>query len=184
MFNLRFGRDALGVSVAAAMLAACGGSAQFPNPTAQTASANAQTVGHVASPSNISPNRLRSSNGKTEHLRAPSVHEGSCGGDGLETRCYFFVKSGTATGPFPGTFNAFIKFFSSCQPPFGCGSSFYEQFTITSGTSKFKGKINGSGGPPAVFEYKTNNGYSGKVKIYSVGPLTRRHDFNEKFYGM
>ncbi len=169
----------LGAIVVSCLVTGC---AQFPNPTAQTATANAYTVGHVASPSNISPDRPGSRDRKTEHLGSRSVHNGNCGGDGIESWCYFSVKGGTAAGPFPGTFNAHVQFRSRCQPTFGCGSSFSERFTIISGSSRFSGNIDASGEPPGVFEYTTDNGYSGKVKIYAAG--LPRDRFNEKFYGM
>ncbi len=180
---------ALSVCAAAAMLAGCGGATQFPNPAAQTPRGNTGTVDRSASPSIVSSNRPDSGRGKVERLSASTVQVGKCGGDGFEFSCNFSAR-GRAVGPYPGTFFARNKERSSCGTfggKFFCGWSFNEHFVITSGASNILGNINANGPGPllGIHQYTTKNGYSGNVKIQSLGGVfSSGGDFSEIFHGM
>ncbi|MGB8907317.1 MAG: hypothetical protein WCC84_01075 [Candidatus Cybelea sp.] len=178
---------ALSVCAATVLLAGCGGSAQLPNPVAQTPLGNTGTVDRSTSPSIVSSNHPNSGGGKVERLTAPRVHNGSCGGNGFEEWCGFHAR-GTAAGPYPGTFFArseLREYWSSCAY-----WTFEEKFIITSGASKTVGTIDASGcggsiSIPGVYQYTTTNGYSGSVKIQSLGGnLGPDADFREIFHGM
>lgn len=182
---------ALSVCAAAAILAGCGGATQFPNPAAQTPLGNTSTVDRSTSPSIVVSNRPDSGSGKVERLRARGVREGNCGGDGIDTWCYFRA-SGKAVGPYPGTFFARNKWHERCGSfggYYGCSWTFTQDFIISSGASKIKGTIEAEGSGsfpiPGVYQYTTKNGYSGNVKIQSLGEFAGPDaSFREAFYGM
>ena len=177
----------LSVCAAAAILAGCGGAAQFPNPAAQMPSGNTGTADLSVLPSIGRNNRLDSSSGRVERLRARGVLLGDCYGiPGAFNECNYRTI-GIATGPFPGTFTAQMELFQNDQPLFW---AFSESFTIgrnskVTGTISVDGPGFGEVAVPGVYGYATTNGYSGKVKIQSLG----RHfgpdaDFLEIFHGM
>jgi hypothetical protein len=177
---------ALSVCVAAAVLASCSGTTQLPNPAAQPPLGNTGAVDRSASQSIVGLNRPDSGSGKVERLRAPEIQYGNCGGDGFQNWCYFRAR-GRAVGPYPGSFLARNKWRESCSPIFGCGGSFTQDFIIRSGATKIVGTIEVDGSPtPGVYQYTTKNGYSGNVKIQSLGGVfgTAEGDFREAFYGM
>jgi hypothetical protein len=172
---------ALVVCAAAVMLADCGGSAQLPNPTSQTSLGNASAADRAALPNDASSERIGSDSPSTETLTAKRVTH-HCFWNGTATICHFRTTApGTAVGPYPGTFTAHG---SSSEGSGRHGQplwSFKEAFTITSGSSTVTGTISGSGSgsSPKVYDYKTDNGYSGNAMAH-VGA---RH-FHEKLYGM
>jgi hypothetical protein len=61
-----------------------------------------------------------------------------------------FTASGTAAGPYPGTFVANGSWNYSVGPGGRASSAFNESFTITSGTSTVSGTIAGSWGVPPM----------------------------------
>lgn len=180
---------ALSVCAAAAILGGCGSSAQFLNPTEQTPVDDAVATQFASSSleavERVDPDR------NSEILRDLKVR-GHChnGGNQHYEKCFFHTTvPGTATGPYPGTFTARGGF--SDEPGIGSGHwGFGESFAITSGAYKIKGTIYAGGvgpGPrfPGVYQYTTTVGYSGNVKIQSLGKfLGSDTDFREIFYGM
>jgi hypothetical protein len=169
------GRYALSICAAATVLAGCGGATQFPNPGVPTPLGNASNHPDFGSVN-------------AERLRARGV-KGECGGDGTSWGCHFHAR-GRAVGPYPGTF------FAHCQSTWSKFSlktwwTFQEHFIIRSGSSKIDGtiEVNGTGGMfiplPGVYQYTTTTGYSGNVKIESLGQfLGPDADFREIFDGM
>jgi hypothetical protein len=154
---------ALIVCAAAAIPAACGGSAQFPYPTAQAALGSA-----------------RGSDSSSSETLKGSATVGCYGGP--PGHAGFAVKGGTATGPYPGTFRANGDFINKG----GVDGKWYfnESFTIKSGSSRISGMISGSGKKgiascptfgPHVLHYATTSGQQGKAQITIIQPS----DFSE-----
>jgi hypothetical protein len=168
------GRYALSVCAAAAMLAGCGGSAQFPSPIA----APRVEAGKLERPPSPSTERLKA--------RKIGTFRSGCGGDGFDEWCDFRAR-GKAKGPLPGPFTARCVWHEFSGQS-GYYWTFKEHFTITSGTSKVIGLINAGGSGafslPGVYQYTTRNGYSGNVEIQSLGVFSSSSDFLETFYGM
>jgi hypothetical protein len=182
------GHSALSVCVAAAVLAGCGGATQFPNPAAQTPPGNTDGVYGPASLSIVGSNRP-DSGGKVERLRARGDRvKGHCGGDGFVWGCLVRVR-GTAVGPYPGAFFARYQYQESTVSDHTYWS-FKEHFIISSGVFKIRGTIEGGGSGgisiPGVYQYTTTDGYSGSVKIQTLGGVTvgPDADFREIFHGM
>lgn len=178
----------LGVCATAAILAACGGSAQLSNSTALVPFANSHTVVRPASPSDIIPSAYVGASSNIERLIGMAKRN-KCKMLGEEETCHFvaFGKR-IARGLYPGTFTAKGTWTSEMTSiprcPAGCWT-FSESFTITSGATRIVGSISASGKGetfipiPGIYQYTTKNGYSGNVKISG---LVRR--FRETFYGM
>jgi hypothetical protein len=159
------------------MLAGCT-SLGSPNPTAQTPSFGSSLRGSAATST-------------LERLDAPNnkVHA-KCKGFSKNSFCTYTVR-GAASGPFPGTFVAKGEYTISGKPPerqpnCDCSWNFEENFTINSQKSKISGSISVGGDGkfqiPGTFHYTTKNGYSGRVKVRSIG--RDDSDFRETFYGM
>jgi hypothetical protein len=174
MKTITRGPYTLSVCAAAAMLAGCGGSAQLPNPAAQTSLGDA------------TPQRVGSASSAESLIGRVDITE--CVSFDVEI-CHFKVNGKRiARGPYPGTFTARGNWESELSSyPFCLGGcwSFSERFTITSGATKISGSISASGTGatfmpiPGVYQYTTTNGYSGNVEISAFLP-----HFGEAFYGM
>lgn len=133
---------ALNICVGAAILAGCGGSAQFPNPIALGPVANSNAADRLPSPSKVVPERVGSDSSSTERLTGTaklikpchSLHGKDRGGWGTH-----FSASGVATGPNPGTFTATGTWTGGGlpQPQW----SFSESFSVTSGSQTINGTI-------------------------------------------
>jgi hypothetical protein len=160
---------ALSVCAAAAMLVDCGGPLQFPNSDVQ-APLNARRTDVIASASRSSLEALKPDSARIELLAAESKGHCKRSHSGLFGSCDF-KASGTAAGPYPGTFTANGNYYF-CE--FYCMWTFGESFTITSGTAKISGTISALGGGlsppfPAFYPYESSFG-DGRVKIEAVGP--------------
>ena len=181
----------LSVCAAAAMLAGCGGSPQFPNPTAQAPVSNASTSKRVASPSFATPDRIGASSSDNEVLTGKAtLHR--CHPYGLEFFRRFSHAQGKATGPYPGTFTAsgqwgVSELIYNGKEKFFWG--FSERFIITSGASKVSGTIEGmssenpfpsctSFGPQAL-QYTSNYG-DGNAHVQII----EKGDFSETLDGL
>jgi hypothetical protein len=184
------GHYALSVCAALAILTGCGGTTQFPNPVAQRSLGGTGTGFRVTSPSFATPEGVRSDSSGREVLigKAKEAHCQSTGERTIVTTCNFKVHGKhIARGLYPGTFTAKGTLESEYSYPFcvpGCWS-FSESFTITSGATSIVGSILAGGRYaknipiPGVYEYTTQNGYSGNVKISALIP-----HFRETCYGM
>jgi hypothetical protein len=137
---------ALSVCAAAAMLAGCGGSAQFPNATAQTPLSRER--------SDSSGNEVLTGKIHTHCKSRPS---------GLSSSCKFHTTHpGKATGPYRGTFTADGGYGDSLVGPFE-GAYFDESFTIISGSSTITGSIScgpfaSASCPPSSYSSSVGNG--------------------------
>jgi hypothetical protein len=171
MKTVLHGHYALSVCAAAAILAACGGSAQLPNPVAHSL-ATPQRVGRSSSGSEVLYGTARVRSGRCRRSSGSFTH---------------FSAHGKATGPYPGTFTAKGRWSEDCfsgmqsRPnTFFCGWTLDETFTIKSGTSKVFGTVKGTGGegwfpsctvfgpePYYYVQYTSNHG-SGTVSIQSI----------------
>lgn len=174
-------RYALSVCTGAAMLAGCGGSAQFPNPAAQAPLNGRRTIDVIASASRTALEDSKPDSSRIELLTAEAQGHCKRSHSGLSGSCDF-KAGGTATGPYPGTFTANGSY-NFCY--FYCVWSFGESFTITSGTAKISGtifKMRGGSSPPfpAFYPYTSSLG-DGRVKIGAVGPYG---PFREKVHGL
>ncbi len=169
----------LSVCAAAAILAACGGATQLPNPTAQTPLGNAHTAKQVASPSFSTPERVGPNSSGTEVLTGKAKIIKPChairGKHGkIQGWSTSFSAHGNATGPYPGTFTASGSW--SNYPTFPPQSQwlFSEGFTITSSLSTISGSSNAIGfhDPPSctVFKHQnvpyTSGSVTGNAKIH------------------
>lgn len=173
---------ALSACAAAAMLAACGGSGQLPNPAAQTPLGNAG-IHRMPSPNDTTPLGIRPNSSGTEKLSG-TARLGQCrehyifDGNIVVGEAYRmdFRGRGHATGPNPGTFTAHGHWGFEYE----FGSEFWqlvEDFTITSGASTISGTIQG-GGPgggsapfptctlfgPEMASYGNGNAYIKRIK--------------------
>jgi hypothetical protein len=160
------------------MLTGCG-SLPFSEPTPGT-------------PSYATPQRLERGSSDPERLSAPKqkVHT-TCKGFSKTSFCTYTV-TGKASGPYPGTFSASGEYTVSGRPPASpncsgrCSWNFEERFTIRSKKSRISGTISAGGNGnfpiPGPFHYTTKNGYSGTVKVQSIG--LHDSDFRETFFGM
>lgn len=174
-------RLALGVCAAAAMLAGCAGPSQFPNPDVQAPLIGRRTIDVIASTSRTALADSKSNSSKIELLTAEAKGHCKRGPSELFGSCDF-KASGTATGPYPGTFTASGSY-NFCEVY--CMWTFGESFTITSGTAKISGTISklgwGNSPPfPAFYRYTSSLG-DGRIKIEAVGP---DGPFREKFHGL
>lgn len=133
MITLRFGRHALGICAAATTLAACGGSTQFPNLTAQT------PLGKAGTPQRVGPNYSGTEvfTGKAKLIKPCHDEKG-----GSFTH---FSAHGNATGPYPGTFTASGLWNFSYNMHHQPSWVFAETFTITTGSSTISGSMNDIG---------------------------------------
>ena len=177
----------LSAVVLSCLVGGCGGSAQSPNPTAQTPLGNAGTAFQVATSSFATNERVGPSSSTTEVLRATNVHFG--GGLCIYPGGAFSVRRGTrtASGPYPGTFTAHGYF--GVVPHHAPAWYFSESFAIRSGTSKISGTISGGGnrnGPvgcdkfgSARLRYTSNHG-SGDAQI----TIIQRGDFSETLHNL
>jgi hypothetical protein len=145
---------ALSVCAVAAMLASCGGSAQFPSSTAQ---APLGRIGFGSSGNEVLDSRIV--------LNCVSFYF---------QVCHFHTKHlGHATGPYPGIFTVKGSWRSSLR--YGM-SPISESFTIVSGASKITGSLTYSSS--SGYGYTTSIG-NGKAKI-RVGERRLR----EVLYGL
>jgi hypothetical protein len=156
----------LSVCAAAAILAACRGSAQLPNPAAETPLRDARTAKQVSSPSFPTRERVGSDSFSTETLSGSAEVDCHASFDNST-----FSASGTASGPYPGTFAA--KGYWGPNPQ---GYYFAGSFKIRSGASKISGTIGGfwfygkrfhgtcATFGPNVAQYSANS-VQGKVKV-------------------
>lgn len=147
---------ALSVCAAAAMLVDCGGPSQFANSDVQ-----APVSARLTEPPGSPRIELLTGASKGHCKRSHSGLFGSCD----------FKASGTATGPYPGTFTAHGAYYF-CEVY--CMWTFEQSFTITSGTAKISGStsvIRGGLSPPfpAFYPYTGSLG-DGRIKIDAVGP--------------
>jgi hypothetical protein len=176
----------LSVCAAAAVLAACGDSTQFPNTAAQTPVGNAITSKRVASPSFAMPERIGASSSGNEVLTGTAtLHRCRPQGFGFFRR---FHAHGKATGPYPGTFTANGTWGITCFQKL-CYWGVNERFIITSGPSKVSGTItgnptSGSAGTckafgPASQQYTSNHG-DGNADIQII----KKGDFSETLDGL
>ena len=162
------------VCAAIITLGGCGGSAQFPNPTAQAALGSARRMDRAESPNYTAPEHVGADSSSSETIKGSATV--ACGPP-PPGRGDFAVKGGTATGPYPGTFRAKGIFTNKG----GVGGSWYfdESFTIKSGSSRISGTISGSGKKgvascptfgPHVLHYATTSGHKGKAQITIIQP--------------
>jgi hypothetical protein len=145
----------LSVCTAAAVLTACGGSTQLPNPTGKTPVGYAITSKRVASPSFATPERTSADSsgsevltGKAKIIKPCHTIRGQHGKrQGSSTS---FSAHGNATGPYPGTFTASGSWASYPERTGHLEWDFGETFTITSSSSTISGSILTFGlyGPP------------------------------------
>ncbi len=145
----------LSAFVLSCLVAGCGGgSAQLPNPTAQTLIGNAGNTDRGTSPTYTTPRHVASDSSHREVLIGTAevtCHEGS------SYSASAFHAHGKATGRHPGTFIASGNWewdFSSVGTHVTFSWGFNESFTITSGSSKFPGKADAGGNnfpPPKAF---------------------------------
>ena len=127
----------LSVCAAAAMLAGCGGSSQFPNPDVQAPLNGRHTIDVIASASRTALEDSKPDSSRIELLTAEAKGHCKRSPSGLFGSCDF-KASGTATGPYPGTFTA-KGTYNVCETY--CPWFFSESFTITSGTAIISGTI-------------------------------------------
>ncbi len=169
---------ALSVCIVGAMLAGCGGSTQFPNPAAQTPVGNAITSKRAASPSFTTP-RVGSDSSSTERLIGIAKLKCRYESDIPTTS---FRASGTATGPYPGTFTAKGGwwFYNSLQ---GLIWAFHESFTIRSRTSTVSGTFfpgtEGGGRTPWCRRFVNSVPYTSGSKTGNARVNIQRSDFRE-----
>jgi hypothetical protein len=182
---------ALGVCGAAAMLAGCGGSSQFPNPTAQAPVRNAISSKRLASPSFAMPERIGANSSGAEVLTGKAtLHR--CHSYGFEFFRRFSQAHGKATGPYPGTFTASGQWGVSELVINGSVDFFWgfsERFIITSGASKISGTIGGMSDEksfpsctsfgPQTLQYTSNYG-DGNADIQII----EKGDFSETLVGL
>jgi hypothetical protein len=183
---------ALSVCAAAAIFAGCGGSTQFPNPTARAPVGNAITSKRVASPSFATPERAGANSsgnevltGKAKIIKPCHTVRGPHGGKhGSITS---FSAHGNATGPYPGTFTASGSWTVSCNRIFQCFWTFNETFAITSGSST----ISGTAGTPGfgslsctMIENLTVPYTSGSVSGNASINILQKQDFSETLDGL
>jgi hypothetical protein len=180
---------ALSVCAAAAMLTGCGGSTQFPNPTAQTPAGNAISSMRVTSPSFVTPERIGANSSGTEVLTGKAtLHR--CHADDFEFFRRFSHAHGKATGPYPGTFTASGQWGVSEIIVNGSQffySTFSESFIITSGASKVSGTIEGTPSGflscksfgPKTLQYTSNYG-DGNADIQII----KKGEFSETLDGL
>jgi hypothetical protein len=182
---------ALRVCAATAMLAGCGGSTQFPNPTAQASAGNAITSKRVASPSFAMPERIGAKASGAEVLTGKaSLHR--CHSYGFEFFRHFSHAYGKATGPYPGTFTASGHWGVSELVINGSVDFFWgfsERFIITSGASKISGTIGGTSDEssfpsctsfgPQTLQYTSTYG-EGNADIQII----EKGDFSETLVGL
>ncbi|MGB8967136.1 MAG: hypothetical protein WCB99_16025 [Candidatus Cybelea sp.] len=183
---------ALSVCVAAAMLAGCGGSTQFQNPTAQTPVGNAITPEQIASPSFAMPERMGPNSSGAEVLTGKATLHRCHPGGSFEFFRRFSHAHGKATGPYPGTFTAsggwgISEIISGNKIDLFWG--FSERFIITSGASKISGTIEGMSDEnpfpgctsfgPETLQYTSNYG-DGNADIQII----EKGDFSETLDGL
>jgi hypothetical protein len=183
---------ALSVCAVAAMLTGCGGSTQFPNPTAQTPAGNAINSKRVASPRFATPERVGSHSSSTEVLTGKAKLIKPCHtirgkhgkSQGWSTT---FSAHGKATGPYPGTFTASGSWSTSCNRVFQCFWTFGETFTITSGSSTISGTAFTPGFGQlscTVVENLTVPYTSGSVSGPALINIIQKQDFSETLNGL
>jgi hypothetical protein len=183
---------ALSVCAVAAMLTGCGGSTQFPNPTAQTPVGNAINSKRVASPSFATSERVGSHSSSTEALTGKAKLIKPCHtirgkhGKNQGSRTTFSAH-GKATGPYPGTFTASGSWTTSCNRVFQCFWTFGETFTITSGSSTISGTAFTPGFGQlscTVVENLTVPYTSGSVSGSALINIIQKQDFSETLDGL
>ena len=184
---------ALSFCAAAAILTGCGGSTQFPNPTAQTPVGNAIPQERVESPSFATPERIGANSSANEVLTGEAKLIKPChtirgphgGKHGSITS---FSAHGNATGPYPGTFTASGSWTVSCNRVLQCSWTFNETFTITSGSSTISGTAGTLGfyGAPgcAVVNNLTVPYTSGSVSGNALINTIQKQHFSETLDGL
>lgn len=140
------------------MFAGCGGSAQVPNPTAQT------PLGRITSDS------------RGNEVLTGRIHT-ECFFEGPAYVCKFYTTTArTAKGPYPGTFTAYGKY---------GGGPIHESFTIGSAPFTIKGWLHDTRSAKG-FRYRYTgriSGHSGNVDGKAQIDLTE-HTLTETLYGL
>ena len=181
----------LSVCAVAAILASCGGSAQLPNPNAQTLLGGVG-VHRISSLSLAAPQRLRPTSsdnevliGKAKLIKPCHTIRGPHGKrQGSITN---FSAYGDATGPYPGTFTATGSWTISCNRIFQCFWTFGETFTITSGSSTISGTAftPGFGSLSCTVVKNLTVPYtSGSESGDALVNIIQKHDFSETLDGL
>lgn len=179
MKYLHLDRRMLSAFLAGILLAGCGASGQFSAPAAQTGLGNARSEGLWL------PHRPASKRAPFKAFSEDLI--GSAVTGCFEGVTSNFTASGTATGPYPGTFTASGDYHVSR----GGGAWFAETFTIYSGTLEVSGEIPYGGDPsppvfacekfgPITWPYTSNYG-SGYAKITI---RKRTESFHERLSGL
>jgi hypothetical protein len=164
-------QNPLSVCVAITILAGCSGSAQLPNPIAQAPLGNGRIADDAAFLKAAAPARSDLFSTGSELLTGVNFRfHPKCPHEGPEPRSWSetFSASGTATGPYPGTFTGQGSWEAVAHLPQFEFWSFDESFTITSGTSQVSGTISAyasaypgpdscTGFGPAVLQYTTKS---------------------------
>ena len=138
----------LSVCATAAILAGCGGPSQLPNPDVQAPLNGRRTIDVIASASRTAREDSRLDSSRIELLTAEAKGHCKRSHSGLFGSCDF-KATGTATGPYPGTFTASGSYYF-CEVY--CMWTFGESFAITSGITKISGTISefGKGFSPTL----------------------------------
>jgi hypothetical protein len=133
---------ALSVCATVIMLAGCGEALQSPSPTAQMPFSKGGARDTLGSISGAASQRLGPDSSGYEGFSAPKTR--------IHCHSYFynpydfgfnakFRATGTATGPYPGTFTASGSWSYEVNRGGQFSSSFQEKFAIRSGSSKISG---------------------------------------------
>lgn len=152
MKKLSRAQYALSVCATVIMLAGCGEALQSPSPTAQMPFSKGGARDAFGSISGAASQRLGPDSSGNERFSAPKTR--------IRCHSYFYNPSdfgfntkfratGTATGPYPGTFTA--SGFWNYEFLHGqFSSSFQEKFAIRSGSSKIRGTASAGVGDTGV----------------------------------
>lgn len=185
MNNLNLSHCAATACAAAMLLSDCGGSAQSLAPPTHNFSNGTRIADRI--PLKLyAPREDVRFDKSIEHLNSSYVYISEYGvGSNVQ---YSYSTTGTADGPYPGSFTA-SGGYGSAPYKRGRGWYFYESFEITSNSVQIKGHIPFFSGPssPKFYRYRATI-LDGSQKIHRAGrakiEALQENDFKETLRGL